>query len=149
MADQADDLGVPTRPTRTPPRLNGSIGPTDAASIPKASNMARVDQAERRTMIVGSGISLSGEIKSCNRLVVEGRAEVMLLDCREIEIAENGVFKGNASIEQAEVRGQLEGKLTVRKRLLIRSTGRVSGTIIYSEIEIEAGGKVSGTLQAQ
>jgi cytoskeletal protein CcmA (bactofilin family) len=64
-----------------------------------------------------------------------------------MEIAETGLFKGNASIEQAEVRGRFEGELVVRKRLLIRATGHVSGTITYGEIEIERGGKVAGLIQ--
>ena len=64
-----------------------------------------------------------------------------------MEIAERGLFKGNASIEQAEVRGQFEGELVVTKRLLIRASGHVSGTIAYGEIEIERGGKVSGVIQ--
>ena len=64
-----------------------------------------------------------------------------------MEIAESGLFKGNAEIEQAEIRGQFEGELVVSKRLLIRATGHVSGTISYGEIEIERGGKVSGVIQ--
>jgi cytoskeletal protein CcmA (bactofilin family) len=98
-------------------------------------------------MIVGREISLSGEIKSCNRLVVEGSVEASLHECREMEIAESGLFKGKASIEQAEVRGQFEGELIVSKRLLIRATGHVSGTITYGELEIERGGRVSGVMQ--
>jgi cytoskeletal protein CcmA (bactofilin family) len=98
-------------------------------------------------MVVGRGISLSGDIRSCNRLVVEGTVEASLHECREIEIADTGLFKGNASIDQAEVRGQFEGELVVKKRLLICATGHVSGTITYGELEIERGGKVSGVIQ--
>jgi cytoskeletal protein CcmA (bactofilin family) len=64
-----------------------------------------------------------------------------------MDIAESGLFKGSASIEEAEVRGRFEGNLTVRKRLLIRATGRVSGTIRYGQIEIECGGQISGDIQ--
>jgi cytoskeletal protein CcmA (bactofilin family) len=98
-------------------------------------------------MIVGREIFLSGDIRSCNKLVVEGSVEATLHDCRDMEIAESGLFKGNAVIEHAEIRGQFEGELVVSKRLLIRSTGHVSGTISYGEIEIERGGKVSGVIQ--
>ena len=45
------------------------------------------------------------------------------------------------------MRGQFEGELVVSKRLLIRATGHVSGTITYGEIEIERGGRVSGVMQ--
>ena len=37
----------------------------------------------------------------------------------------------------------------VRKRLLIKASGRVSGTIRYGQIEIECGGQISGDVQAQ
>jgi cytoskeletal protein CcmA (bactofilin family) len=66
-----------------------------------------------------------------------------------MDIAESGLFKGSASIEEAEVRGRFEGNMTVRKRLMIRATGRVSGTIRYGQIEIECGGQISGDVQAQ
>ncbi len=46
------------------------------------------------------------------------------------------------------MRGRFEGTLTVRKRLVIRATGRVSGTIRYGQIEIECGGRISGDVQA-
>ncbi|MCS6779326.1 MAG: polymer-forming cytoskeletal protein [Geminicoccaceae bacterium] len=98
-------------------------------------------------MIVGQGISLSGEITACDRLVVEGSVQVTLNETRAIEITETGRFtNGKAEVEEAEISGVYEGELTVRKRLLIRSTGRVQGTVRYGELEIERGGRLSGTV---
>ena len=99
-------------------------------------------------MIVGPGISLSGEINACNQLVIEGSVQANLQKCRHMTIAESGVFDGNAEVDEAEIRGRFEGDLVVRKRLLIRASGRVSGTISYRQIEIEAGGRISGNIQA-
>ena len=90
---------------------------------------------------------LSGDITSCARLIIEGNVEANLHDCHDVDIAESGLFKGVASIDNAEVRGRFEGDLVVRKRLLIRATGHVSGKITYSEIEIEHGGKISGQVE--
>src|SRR5262249_49963644 len=98
--------------------------------------------------IVGREISLSGEINSCDKLIVEGSVEANLQNCHDVDISESGLFKGSATIEEAEVRGRFEGNLVVKKRLLIRSTGRVSGTIRYGQIEIECGGQISGDIQA-
>lgn len=155
MADKIEELGIPMRPARTPAPTPVPSRVTDlsrpaaepAKALEPSSSASRADQTERRTMVVGREISLSGDIRSCDRLLVEGTVEATLHGCREIDIAETGLFKGNASIEQAEVRGQFEGELVVSKRLLIRSTGHVSGTISYGEIEIERGGKVSGVIQ--
>lgn len=155
MAEKADDLDIPKMLARTsaqtnvPPRLADLTGSKAAAADApgKDDSAAPSSPREPRSMIVGRDIVLSGDIRSCNKLMVEGSVEATLHDCRDMEIAESGLFKGNAVIEQAEIRGQFEGELVVSKRLLIRATGHVSGTIIYGEIEIERGGKVSGVIQ--
>ena len=96
-----------------------------------------------------AGITLSGEVTSCDKLFIEGSVDVKLTNCRIIEIAEAGLFKGSTTIDEAEVRGRFEGDLVVHNRLLIKATGRVSGTIRYGQIEIECGGQIFGDIQAQ
>jgi cytoskeletal protein CcmA (bactofilin family) len=103
---------------------------------------------EPKTLIVGPGISLSGEINSCDRLEVAGSVQAKLQDCRRMTITETGLFDGSAEIDEAEVYGRFEGDLVVRNRLFIRATGRVSGTTRYGQIEIEAGGRISGAIQS-
>ncbi len=116
--------------------------PTAPASSPAASS-----EAVGKRLIVGQGISLSGEITACDRLIVEGSVQVTLNETRAIEIAESGRFtNGKASVEDAEISGIYEGELTVRNRLLIRATGRVKGDVRYGELEIERGGKLSGSI---
>jgi cytoskeletal protein CcmA (bactofilin family) len=44
----------------------------------------------------------------------------------------------------AEVRGNFEGELTARKRLVIHATGKVTGTIRYGAMMVEEGGTISG-----
>ena len=136
--------GEATRPSEMPRRP-----PEPAVTPAPAVGGLRRSETDVRTLIVGREISLSGEINSCNQLVVEGSVEANLQNCRDVDISETGLFKGSASIDEAEVRGRFEGNLTVRKRLLIRATGKVTGTIRYGQIEIECGGQISGDIQAQ
>jgi cytoskeletal protein CcmA (bactofilin family) len=177
MSDAPDDLGIPMKPARpsgqsamvaplgrspasAAPQPRAAEPPRPTAEVPRPSELApRAPQSaatnrrndgggEPRKLIVGREISLSGEINSCDRLIVEGSVEANLQNCHEVDIAESGLFKGSATIDEAEVRGRFEGNLIVRKRLLIRATGRVSGTIRYGQIEIECGGQISGEIQA-
>jgi cytoskeletal protein CcmA (bactofilin family) len=176
MSDAPDDLGIPMKPARpagqaanvaplgrgptpvpprTPdqPRPNADMTrPGDAGSrpglpTPSSAPVPRND-SDLRKLIVGREISLSGEINSCDKLIVEGSVEANLQNCHDVELAETGLFKGSATIDDIEVRGRFEGNLIVRKRLFIRSTGKVSGTIRYGQIEIECGGQISGDIQA-
>lgn len=105
------------------------------------------EQTDSKKLIVGREIVLSGEINSCDRLVVEGRVEANIADCREIEIAESGTFKGEAEIDFADISGNFEGSLTARSLLLVRATGRVTGNVRFGQLEIERGGQIVGDVR--
>lgn len=100
-----------------------------------------------KRLLVGREIALSGQISACDKLVVEGRVEANMSECREIEIAESGTFKGEAEIDIAEIAGQFDGSITARELLIVRSTGRVSGTIRVGRLEVERGGEIDGNIQ--
>ena len=97
-------------------------------------------------LTVGPNIKLKGvEITDCDTLVVEGTVEATM-NSRVIQIAEQGAFKGSAEIEIAEIRGEFSGNLTVRNKLVIYATGKVSGTIRYGKLVVEEGGQLSGEI---
>jgi cytoskeletal protein CcmA (bactofilin family) len=140
--------------TELPPRkvdLSGAgSGPIAGAAQPASSlppsKQAEADQYAGKRLIVGQGIRLSGEISSCDRLVVEGAVEATLNDTRALEIAESGRFTGGCEVEEADISGVYEGDLTVRKRLFVRGTGKLTGTVRYGELELERGGQIAGNI---
>lgn len=101
---------------------------------------------ESKKLLVGKEISLSGEITACDTLVVEGSVEATLENSHRIEIAEGGRFKGKVAIHEAEIAGSFEGDLTVRDKLLIRSTGIITGKVIFGSLEVEHGGRIKGEI---
>jgi cytoskeletal protein CcmA (bactofilin family) len=110
------------------------------------SRPSPASDSDGKKLIVGREIVLTGEIRACDRLVVEGRVEAALTDSRSIEIASTGMFKGKAQIDTAEISGRFEGDLVVTQKLMIHSTGRVVGNIRYGQIEIAKGGIISGQI---
>lgn len=138
------DSDIPSRPAPlmgSATNLSGnpvapaSLTPQPAATAPKESGAK---------LTVGPNIKLKGvEITDCDTLVVEGTVEATM-DSRVIQIAESGAFKGSVAIDIAEIRGQFDGNLTAREKLVIHATGRVTGTIRYGKIVIEEGGQLSG-----
>lgn len=115
---------------------------------PRRADSARLDAPDARRLVVGREISLSGEITSCDRLVVEGRVEATLIGARALEVAQGGVFRGRAEVKEADIAGVFEGDLTATERLLIRSGGKVSGSVRYGRVVIESGGEIGGDMQA-
>jgi cytoskeletal protein CcmA (bactofilin family) len=120
-----------------------------AATAPTApaANSVPVKEGESK-LTVGPNIKLKGvEITDCDTLVVEGSVEATM-DSRVIQISERGSFKGSAEIDIAEIHGQFDGNLTVRQRLVIYSTGKVTGRVRYGKVVIEEGGQLSGEIEA-
>lgn len=98
-------------------------------------------------LTVGPNIKLKGvEITDCDTLVVEGLVEATM-DSRVMQIAQQGAFKGSAEIDIAEIRGQFDGNLTVRDKLVIYATGKVTGKIRYGKLVVEEGAQLSGEIE--
>lgn len=132
------------------PQATTTGGPSGSAGNTSTAPSGTVGTAPKESaskLTVGPNIKLKGvEITDCDTLVVEGTVEATM-DSRLMQIAEQGAFKGSAEIDIAEIHGSFDGNLTVRQKLVIYSTGRVTGKIRYGKVVIEEGGQLSGEIQ--
>ena len=148
-----DEPTTPRGPATSSLGGTSSLGSAGAASSPQpfaspVSSPAAVPAAAESgaKLTVGPNIKLKGvEITDCDTLVVEGTVEATM-NSRVIQIADTGAFKGSAEIDIAEVRGSFDGNLTVRQKLVIFASGKVTGKIRYGKIVIEEGGQLSGEI---
>jgi cytoskeletal protein CcmA (bactofilin family) len=138
-----------TEPSATAQRaLSPATSTRRVVDIPSSRrSSSAASSGEERKLTVGKGLSLAGEIASCDILVVEGKVEARLTDGKLLEITESGQFRGSVEIENADIAGRYDGELVVHGRLTVRSTGRISGVVRYGELEINAGGQVIGEMQ--
>lgn len=130
--------GIPPQPPAAPP------APPAARPAPAVRPAA----GERRALVVGRGIALSGgAISDCERLEVHGTVEVSIRHALELIVADSGVFRGEAEIEEADISGTFEGSVTATARLVVRATGKVTGTIRCHRLMVEEGAQVSGKIE--
>jgi cytoskeletal protein CcmA (bactofilin family) len=152
----ATDVQPATPATRVPgsgasltaaqPAVPAAIAGTPAAAA-AASDAPAAPVSESR-LTVGPNIKLKGvEITDCDTLVVDGSVEATM-DSRLMQISERGAFKGTAEIDIAEIRGHFDGNLTVRDKLTIFATGKVTGQIRYGKIVMEEGAQICGDIQS-
>ena len=131
----------PTAPRTTTAPGPGGVSPTAAPPVRGR------DPSERRTLVVGRGISVQGTAQDAERLVVEGTMESSSISATELAIAPGGVFKGEIEVEDAEVGGTIDGTLTARCSLTVRATGRVLGTASCRRLLVEDGGQITGRIE--
>ncbi len=134
-------LSAPTPSPATMP----SPAPRPGATL--APRPAVPDPTERRTLVVGRGISVQGVVQDAERLVVEGTVEASMIHAAELSIMVGGIFKGEAEVEEAEIAGTIDGTLTARGSLIVRSTGRVLGTARCRRLQVEDGGQITGRIE--
>ncbi|KGH26534.1 MULTISPECIES: polymer-forming cytoskeletal protein [Comamonas] len=131
---------------------NAGLGTASSSTMRAAATAAPTAPAAEENggskLTVGPNIKLKGvEITDCDTLVVEGTVEATM-NSRVIKIAEQGAFHGTAEIDIAEIHGKFDGTLTVREKLVIYGSGKVSGTIRYGKVVIEEGGELTGQIEA-
>lgn len=125
--------------------------PAPAAPAPPRPGLPPIrpsrDMSERRTLVVGRGISVQGTVQDAERLVVEGTVEASMIHATELSIAPGGVFKGEVEVEEAEIAGVIDGTLTARGNLIVRATGKVLGTARCRRLQVEDGGQITGRIE--
>ena len=148
-------LGVPPyRPAPPKEQQNMSrapfsgapAAPPAAAPRPAGTPPAR-QTAERRTLVVGKGISVQGVISDAERLIVEGTVESEVLRAIELVVAPGGLVRGTVEVEDSELGGTIDGTLTALGSLVISATGKVIGTARCRRLKVEDGGQITGQIE--
>ncbi len=132
----------PPMPPAAPPRP-----PSPPGSRPSFGSSATAPAAERRTLVVGRGISLQGTVQDAERLVVEGKVEATLISAAELSVSPGGIFKGEIEVEDAEVAGTVDGTIVARGQLVVRASGVVLGTARCRRLQVEDGGQITGRME--
>ncbi len=144
-----------SRTPLTPPPMTvppaggqGALAGGLAGGMPRpAGRLGREESSERRTLVVGRGISVQGTVQDAERLVVEGTVEASMIHATELAIAPGGVFKGEVEVEDAEIAGTIDGTLTARGSLIVRASGRMLGTARCRRLQVEDGGQITGRIE--
>jgi cytoskeletal protein CcmA (bactofilin family) len=144
---EAPQMSRPPSFSPVNPAAPAAPAPTTAPRPGLGTRPAGRDPAERRTLVVGRGISVQGTVQDAERLVVEGTVEASMIHATELSIAPGGVFKGEVEVEDAEIAGTIDGTLVARGAMVVRATGRVLGTARCRRLQVEDGGQITGRIE--
>ena len=121
----------------------------EGASDVFAHRSAPASQATREgQVLIGEGVQIKGEIRECREIEIHGTMEGDL-KADVVIVHETGLVKGNINTDRAEVHGSIDGEINVKFQLDVKATGSVAGNTKYGQLSVEAGGRVTGTLDGQ
>tara|TARA_Y100001970_G_scaffold242889_1_gene307693 strand:+ start:1843 stop:2310 length:468 start_codon:yes stop_codon:yes gene_type:complete len=97
-------------------------------------------------VVIGNGVSITGEIKKADEVQIDGEADVTM-KTDNVVIGNTGICKGNIETHNADIWGTFDGDLKASGTLTIQEEGIATGTIEYQKMQIKLGGKLSGDIK--
>ncbi len=97
-------------------------------------------------VVIGNGVSITGEIKKADEVQIDGEADVTMRT-DNVVIGNTGKCKGNIETHNADIWGAFDGDLKASGTLTIQEDGIATGTIEYQNMQIKLGGKLSGDIK--
>lgn len=107
----------------------------------------KTENTENSCAFFGEGVTFKGSITAPERIVVHGTVEGDLV-ARDLLVGPTGTIKGNVKVDQADVQGKVLQNIEARVCLSLRKTGRIEGSAVYGDIEIEKGGVLAGEVSS-
>ncbi len=108
--------------------------------------MAKNYEEEKNNLnIIGSGTSFKGNIESSGDIRVDGFINGNLNSKGKLVIGQNGKAEGEISCKEAEISGEIQGKISVSGLLTLKATAKIFADIYVPKLAIEPGAVFTGT----
>lgn len=118
-----------------------------AAQSSRGGMSAGGSGASGATAIIGPSISINGELKGQEDLVVEGTIEgTVELKQNTLTVGSKGTIKAQVYAHTILVDGTVNGDLYASERISIRKSARIEGNILAPRISLEDGAKFRGSI---
>jgi cytoskeletal protein CcmA (bactofilin family) len=119
----------------------------DKVNTNPVNPMGESRMGEKTTNIhIGEGVVIKGSITLPGHATVNGSVDGELR-AGSLEIGKTGEVIGKVFANRISVSGILNDEIHCKEHFHISSTGRVTGNLEYSEIEIDRGGKFIGDMK--
>jgi cytoskeletal protein CcmA (bactofilin family) len=102
--------------------------------------------SEPGVMVIGADTGLKGQVHNCRRIEINGAFEGEL-NAGTVIVHRGGRCLGAVNADTAEVHGNLEGVIRVRRLIAIKSSGSVSGNVQYGSLSLDPGGELSAEVR--
>ena len=89
--------------------------------------------------VLNSHVEIKGNVKFAGELTLEGKLEGEVNSDGTLIIGETGTVNGNVSAGTVSVRGKINGNITARDKIEIKSKAEVFGDIRSAKLAIEEG----------
>lgn len=95
--------------------------------------------------IISNTTNIVGDIKSESDIRIDGNVKGNIQTKGRVVIGQSGIVIGTINCQNAEISGNVEGKIKVVDLLSLKSTSNIQGEIYSGKLSIEPGAIFTGT----
>lgn len=95
--------------------------------------------------IIGSGTSIEGDVVSGGDIRIDGSLKGTLRTRGKLVVGPTGSIEGEVSCQNADVSGNIRGKINVTELLALKGSAKVNGEISTGKLAVEPGADFSGS----
>ena len=95
--------------------------------------------------LIGNGTTITGDIKSNGDLRIDGTLKGNLSISGKLVVGSSGNIEGNVICQNADISGEIHGKVTVSELLSLKASAKLLGDIVTGKISIEPNATFTGT----
>ena len=93
---------------------------------------------------ISEGSTLTGDLSSASDIRIDGTLKGSIKTDGKLVLGDLGVIEGQVHCVNAVISGQIKATINVEELLTLKSTAKLSGEIISSQLAIEPGAIFSG-----
>jgi cytoskeletal protein CcmA (bactofilin family) len=108
---------------------NGKNAPTEGSSV----------------NLISSGTSIIGDIKSNGDFRIDGTLKGTIIVKGKLVVGPTGVIEGEVECQNADISGEVKGKINVAELLMLRASAKTNGDLFTGKISIEPEAQFTGT----
>jgi cytoskeletal protein CcmA (bactofilin family) len=95
--------------------------------------------------LIGNGTSITGDINSNGDVRIDGTLKGNISITGKLVVGPSGNIEGNVICQNADISGEIHGKVTVTELLSLKASAKLLGDIITGKISIEPNATFTGT----
>lgn len=122
----------------------GHAEPTISSIIPQYP----VPSKKSPATVIAKGVRLEGEFKSQGDVLIEGEVHGTIETEGLLTLGSEAFLKASVTATDAVIAGKLEGNITIKRKVDVKSTARITGDLVCETIAVESGAALQGNVRA-
>lgn len=94
---------------------------------------------------IGKGTFLQGNIETYGNIRIEGKVKGDVTSKAKVALGQSSQVEGNVIAQNADIEGEIKGRVEVTELLVLKSTAVVNGDIATGKMIVETGAVFNGS----